>query len=297
MVLILLTLGGPVAWASGAEYGAIEACRDGVGEACRLAAEAYFDGDGVPRDVPAGVEMLAEACHLGSAECCVDLAARYEQGLGVPSDPALALEWSAAACEQGEGPSCRRVAEALARDAEQQGWSLTDVLEGTDSPVAWFERGCQQGDPDSCLAAAEAHEAKGSPRLTPEAVLAYQRACLSDLLVGCTKVAWHLQGRSPAAASPWFQAGCDLGDVDSCREYGLWRGRQQGGREVAPEARQPLQTACEADDPAACAGLAELLRRADPPAALDAASRACGLGVDKSCRRAWKLRRKVERGP
>lgn len=278
-----------MAWGSGAELGAITACHDGVGEACRLAAEAHLAGDGVPVDLPAALDLFASGCELGNGESCLRLAEHHEDGDGVPLDLVAAMEWYAAGCELGEADACRTVGEA----------HLSGVLEegGEAAADPWFRQGCNHGDPPSCLAAAEAHmnRAKGDSAVIQEAVGLYQLACEGGLVEGCTSAAWRLADASPSDAPPWFELGCGLGDVPSCREIGL---AQMSGSYVPRDraaARGSLAQACRADDRAACAGLGELLKRTDPEAALDAASRACGLGSDKACRRAWRLRRKVER--
>ena len=277
------------AWGSGAQLGQIEACDFGVAEACRLAAEAYLEGDGATQQLEVALELFARACELGSAESCLELADRYEQGLGMEASASQATEWFGAACELGTGDACRVVA-----DYHTDG-TIPDADPG--QATAWYRRGCDHGDPVSCMNLVAVMEATlpNGQELPDEALAYLVRACRVGWVDGCMELGHRLQDRRPADAPEWFAEACELGDLAGCREYGLAVVRGASVRKDRVVGRRFLTQACVADDVIACAALGELLKRTEPEAALDASSRACGLGDDKACRRAWKLRRKVER--
>lgn len=269
------------AWGSGAELGAEQACEEGVAEACRLTAEAYVSGDGVPVDFARAIARFGDACELGSAESCVVLAERYRDGLDVEADPARSAEWYAAGCEGGLGDACRLVGDLHRQKAFAEA--------SPEHAMGYYRSGCNQRDAQSCMAVVEGLEQSGARFTDTRAHL--EAACTFGALEGCTTLSEQL---SPYQAMPWYERGCELGHVPSCREHGIALAKGAGVARDREAGRTELTFACEANDGPACAVLGDLLRRTAPADALAAASRACGLGIDKACRRAWRLRRKVE---
>lgn len=270
--------------ASGAALGAVEACGSGDGQACRLAAEAYREGDGVDPDPARAIDLFGAACELGVAESCMLLARAYHQGDGLRADLEHAAELYEAACEHGEAQACRIVGDLY----------TTGALEGIDvqRAVTWYRLGCDLGDPESCTSAAMGLERGDSGVVDEEeAWRLLQRACEGRHVEGCARLAWRLNVSTPAEAMPWFAQACDLGDVASCRQIGL---AKLSGRHLPrdPEAGAvALDVACRGEDLLACQRFAVLFRRSEPELALAAAERACGLGDGRSCRLVTRLQR------
>ena len=276
--------------ASGAVLGAIEACRSGNGEACRMAGEAYLEGDGVQPDRARAVELFLSACELGVAESCLFLARAYHQGDGLRVDLEHAVELYGLACEHGEAEACRIVGDL----------HTTGGVEGIDVQRAatWYRLGCDLGDPESCTSAAMGLERgdgglefESGAEAEAEAWRLLARACRGDHVDGCARLAWRLDVSAPADALPWFEQACELGDVASCRQLGLAKLSGQHTPRDPQAGVVALDTACRGEDLLACQRLSILFRRSEPAVALDAAQRACGLGDGRSCRRVTRLQR------
>ncbi|HEV3192522.1 MAG TPA: hypothetical protein VGY54_18560 [Polyangiaceae bacterium] len=84
------------------------ACASGVLKGCVHAALARIAGDGVAKDVKAGVEQLDALCTLGEPTGCDSLVNLYAKGSGadVPTDPVRVREYARKACDLGAKQSC-----------------------------------------------------------------------------------------------------------------------------------------------------------------------------------------------
>jgi uncharacterized protein len=97
--------------------------RDVDAEGCRLAAAAYRNGDGVPRDSARALSLYRRACFPESSprysgralSACVSAAEMFDKGEGVDRDPAMATAWLAGACRAGEATACPLLAERVER--------------------------------------------------------------------------------------------------------------------------------------------------------------------------------------
>ena len=68
-------------------------------------ADAYFEGNGVPRDLPKGLEWLRKSAAQGYAGAEVTLGVLYQNGVQVPKDPHEAAKWYRKAARQSQKDS------------------------------------------------------------------------------------------------------------------------------------------------------------------------------------------------
>ena len=61
----------------------------------------HFGGQGVPKDIPEGINWTRKAAENGLVEAQLFLGMMYSFGMGVPEDLAKALKWFRMAAEQG----------------------------------------------------------------------------------------------------------------------------------------------------------------------------------------------------
>jgi TPR repeat protein len=94
---------------------------DAVG--CKIAADAYRSGDGVPRDPARAIELYRSACFPGSSPryrsrvipACMSAAEMYDRGEGVDPDPVMATALWAGACYAYEQDACAVAAQRVER--------------------------------------------------------------------------------------------------------------------------------------------------------------------------------------
>ena len=219
--------------AAGEEWGALEACAEGVGEACRLAAEAYLQGDLGEADLTTGLELYGRACELDSAEACLFLGDRLRQGVGVAPDLGLAAEWYGVACLLGAGDACRTVADYHVER------SIPNA--NPDFASEWYTRGCDVGDAASCMNLVAVIEA-GLPAggaLPVRALGFLGSACTSGMVDACTQLAHTLRVVKPLEAVGWIERGCELGHLPSCRGLRACARRGRPGK-ARPRGRRSL---------------------------------------------------------
>lgn len=89
------------------------ACDEGDSDACLRLAEAYFHGNGVPKNLTRMARLEKRACELGSAKGCAWLGNTHVSGHpGFPRDLPRATGLWMQACEEGWPPACLSAARA-----------------------------------------------------------------------------------------------------------------------------------------------------------------------------------------
>lgn len=82
------------------------ACELGY-EGCQPLAMMLLTGDGVAKDVPAGIELLRRACHVNSRAACIELGRRAVKGDGVSKDRELGIAYLKLGCDSLQRTSCQ----------------------------------------------------------------------------------------------------------------------------------------------------------------------------------------------
>jgi TPR repeat protein len=85
---------------------------------------AYYNGNGVAKDVVQGARWLSKAAEGGylSAQC--DLDVMYQNGVGVEQSYSDALKWYRKAAEQGDALACHNLGSLHAKASETNAWDL-----------------------------------------------------------------------------------------------------------------------------------------------------------------------------
>lgn len=82
------------------------ACELGY-EGCQPLAMMLLTGDGIAKDVPAGIELLRRACHVNSRAACIELGRRAVKGDGVAKDRELGIAYLKLGCDSLQRTSCQ----------------------------------------------------------------------------------------------------------------------------------------------------------------------------------------------
>jgi hypothetical protein len=164
-----------------------QGCAGGSSDSCAEVGRLMVRGQGVPPDVPGGLELLREACAHDSGRGCAFL--------GVYS-PANDVAGRAGAFERA---CAMKVAPACARAGR--------VTEATDVPraLAAYRRGCELGDARSCASMAAL-----LPAGTAEADAGRARACALGDLDACLGAGARPAVGSPPADFAGFPAGVSV---------------------------------------------------------------------------------------
>jgi len=86
-----------------------EGCEGGFAPACSYLAQAYENGDAVPRSEPQAAEYYQRACDGQYFKACFVLGDLYDRGKDLPGDKARAVGLFHLACGGGLGEACARV--------------------------------------------------------------------------------------------------------------------------------------------------------------------------------------------
>lgn len=269
-----------------------ESCELGEARECTALGLRYRDGRGAPQDPHFALELFAKGCEMGDATACVYRADAYRNGDGVTRNPARAVELYTHACTQEAlGRACRALGEIHILG---DGVSRDPASSGT-----WYEQGCTLGDAESCIGGAlsiERGDLLDADPVRGREMLA--KACEMHHARGCTLLGLrYLNGfegaeKSLDLAGAMYEAGCALQDAESCRMVGYLTLKGKGRPKDRDSARRYFADACAWDDYEACRMLADVVKKDDIDAAIEAAQRGCELGDKPACekvtRLAWK---------
>ena len=188
------------------------ACDSGVASACYDLSIRFHGGDGVSRDNPFSVVLVAQACELGHAPACYDLGVRHLLGEYVPHDASLAIGHIRQACDGDYAVACY-FAGVLLRDG-------VGIARARDAAHALMTRGCALGYWDACeeieagLVARQGGEESRVGAEAPSAVRRAARLCDAGLMVGCVGLAD--METSATEARRLRSMACEWGMIDAC---------------------------------------------------------------------------------
>lgn len=84
----------------------LKSCANGNGEGCFLLGQAYYLGNGVPKNLFRAKFSLETSCEAGYSKGCRGLADLYRAGEGVPANPEVAFDLYSKACRGGDQHAC-----------------------------------------------------------------------------------------------------------------------------------------------------------------------------------------------
>jgi len=214
--------------------------------------------EGVDRNTPGALGLLAAACDAGSALGCVRLGDAQLRGIGVPPSAARAADLFGRACERGDAAGCRHLGELFAR-----GDGVT--LDPQRAQSLW-DRACSGGD---------------------------GRAC-DDL--GSAALAAGANARNARRAADLYERACDLDDEGGCGHLGAAYFTGTGRTRDVDRGVALLERGCEGDDPWSCDLVARILSRGEAGVERDMVQavrfwqQSCAAGDAKGCERAGAVR-------
>lgn len=295
-----------------------QACARGSAAACGELGEAYELGIGTPQNRPIAAILYADACDAGDAASCYRsgslMMALADEGARAGADALYER-----ACTLGSLDGCAALARSY--DNQENTAGASGVTDGMADRLA--RETCERGGGRACRDIAYAIEQSDPDKLREAEVagLLY-RACVLGEVLGCTDLAddvkWGMQQPGIPSEAELLRMACELDDPGSC----LWLGdiRYRGdGSYIDPEAAlapydracylepdylcqraenlraEPVEyAACQNDDAAACARLAEIYSYQNTPLYDPDLSRAyyeyaCYAGATEACARAGSL--------
>jgi hypothetical protein len=154
-----------------------KACDAGHANSCALLGNMIWDGNGVPKDVNRGRDLVIRACDAGSGIGCGSLGNAFITGDGAPHDAARGLRLTVRGCQLGGALACVLAGQQLAKSP-----SKSDHGAAAD----FFVRGCDGRNADGCMAAGVAFD-RGDG-VTPDKSFAaelFAQACRLGQQDGC----------------------------------------------------------------------------------------------------------------
>ncbi|MEL6181785.1 MAG: caspase family protein, partial [Myxococcota bacterium] len=119
-----------------------KACNGGDPEGCFYAAEAHFNGDGVPASATEAAALYTRACEDDHPRACNNLAARYDNGDGRPYQPARAATLYRKACQLRDPVACNNLAWLHRKGV--------GVRRDRTAALRLHRQACRLGDPQGC---------------------------------------------------------------------------------------------------------------------------------------------------
>lgn len=157
-------------------------------------------------------------------------------------------------------------------------------------PATLLREACERDYAPACLRLGQALELGQLGSTDVHAALGvYRRACLSGHGPSCADAARLLSAGEAmkvddvvARVLAWD--GCALGSPSSCERFARLALAGRGGLAITPSEGRPLELACEAGSPSACATVAGWRKKAgDPDGARKLYAYACSEGIDEAC--------------
>jgi TPR repeat protein len=218
---------------------------DVTGAACGNLGGILLVGQGVTRDVPKGLSLLARACRQQVASSCLLAGLAYLNGDGATVDRQRAAGFLARACDLHHDLACQKL-------------RLVRGVPVNPSDLPSLEKGCELRLPGACTRLARAYTEldKGFKRATP----LLEKSCSQSALDACAELAARVSLDDPTSGFALVEKTCAQGDGHGCAVLaGMVRG---GVGTEANEARalELYRGACEAREPDACRTLADILR-------------------------------------
>lgn len=224
-------------------------CDAGGGEACERLGDAFAFGTIAPRDAVQATAAYFRSCERRSVEGCEKAARAQYLGNGIPADKAAALALFEKICARNE---------ARCRSAE------------TIKQAPIFDTACAAGNMQRCHDLAEIlNEPNALLEDSGRALTLFSRACDGDVAAACLVAgkarlisAGHEGGPQVEEALLLMDQGCSLGNVDAC--YDLAESYAKGLDGITDDLRAAnlYARACDQSDKLACSKLeqfAELL--------------------------------------
>lgn len=248
-----------------------EACDGGEVGGCTQLGILYEDGLVGASDPARAGALYGEACKWQGWDGCYRLAQLTRQQKPESSEDIALLR---RACLMDHIPSCERYLtrqSGLPEEARPQ--ELYDVLEPRCSKqndaascahlgvlfhrksletnakslaAGFYKRGCIKGSAFACHALGNmTKNGEGTARSISKAIALFATACEGELPEGCRNagVSTHEVGNS-AAAAPYFERACELGEPDSCHYLGVLLELGVGVKQDIPRATSLHQTSC-----------------------------------------------------
>jgi len=233
-----------------------KACDNGGLGWCQNYGERVADGDGIAKDLTAGIAALEKAC-LGHYFRSCGVGARF---LIDKDDYARALTLAKQGCDDEDGDSCYRV-----------GW-LTEAGKGgieknATAAVTHYETSCKLDAPVGCNGLANMRYAgSGTKEDKPAALDLYKKACegnAKELFVEACKKAGKMLGEGDGVAKDikaslvLYTRACEYRAVDTCRMLPTYSVLSGGKLE---DITKTLDVSCKAGFDEACFAQADALQ-------------------------------------
>lgn len=228
------------------------ACDLGNADGCADLGALLLEGaEGVDRNTPVALSILAAACDAGSGHGCARLGDAHLRGIGVPGSASRAADLFSRACERNDPAGCRQIGELFARG--------DGVRRDPQRAQSLWDRACSQGDGRACDDLGSAALAGGaSAENARRAAELYERACNLDYEGGCGHLgAAYFTGtgrtRDVDRGVALLERGCEGDDAWSCDLVARILSRGEAG--VEPDLVQAVrfwQQSCAAGDAKGC---------------------------------------------
>ncbi len=246
--------------------------------ACAALGVAYWNGDGVARDIDAALPLLTAACEGGDTALCGLSEQVALRGAGTAES-----RFAAERCDRGDAAGCRDLGDAF--------WAGDVVTRDRDRGGELYARACREGDAAACTRTHELRLFEGADDGVRAAAHAFDR----DDVSGCGALALAYFGRgdieSVTTGLALGEQACVDGATDVCAVLGAALFAGEGVAQDIDRGVRLLSRACAAGDADACARSHELrLGPAPTPEAL-AHARGCDRADVDACvelGRAWR---------
>ena len=203
-------------------------------------------GDGVARDVTAGLALYRPAAEAGNARAQVKVGWSYENGWGVTQDYAQALQWYRRASEAGNAIAMNQI-----------GWFYQkgyDVAQDYGQAMQWYRRAADSGSGAGLYNVGYFYEnALGVSKDYSQALQWYRRAAEAGHLGGMNQVGWFYQNgwdvaRDYGQAMQWYRRSADAGNGVSMSNVGWLYQNALGVQQDNAQALQWYQRGAETGD-------------------------------------------------
>ncbi|MEO8699758.1 MAG: tetratricopeptide repeat protein [Kofleriaceae bacterium] len=265
--------------------------------ACRSLAFAYVRGEGVAKDLKAGVKAFVRACANNQADACQYIYVVNADAGGKREDVEKPLEDSCTrhfeeAClaysnmlSNFESETDRKKAYKLVEDSCGRGADAACLRQaemlafavGTSKDTARAEKlfavRCEAGNTTACFGLGQVFELANKQ---DEAQRLFQQACEADNSAACVQLSYRFYTAKGArwdivSAVRYMVKSCDLGHIQGCANAGYVYKYGAGAKKDPKQALVYYEKACTTPYPKLCVGLAEYLATGEASNKIDLA--------------------------
>ena len=192
----------------------LEKCDNEEMIGCLDLGNAYYNGNGVAKNLNKAAQLYQKACDGGIMKGCANLGVTYQNGDGVTKDFGKAVQLYQKACDNEEMIGCLNLGNAY--------YFGNGVAKNLNKAAQLHQKACDGGEAEGCLNLGNAYRnGDGVAKNLNKAVQLYQKACDGGEAEGCFNLgSAYVNGDGVARdidkAMKLFQKACDGGDMEGC---------------------------------------------------------------------------------